>query len=510
MRTTAKIMIKSLLAASLLLGPVMGGLVKPAAAASSVVQSEIQVYVDGEKLKLDPAPVQEKGTTLVPMRPIFQALGAQLTWEQQSKTVIAKQGYTTITLQVGAKQAVVNSKSVPLDVPAKLVQGTTMVPLRFVGEALGAKVKWNQKARTVELTSAEAQLEEYWNSLPEAPEREPLTAVEIAGLNDDKVVMIQTDHAQGSGVVIGDRLILTNYHVMTKATNGTALTLDGKSLKINGIVASDEAADLAVIQTSDSIGVQPVEIGDTYDLEKGDRVIAIGSPYGLQNTVSEGLISNFLYEGGIDYLQINAPIDHGSSGGALFNEYGELIGITTWKVEGSTASLNFAVSAYHAELLLYGIDETAINAQSVKFLPSDLPDSLLSASTDEIAKVMDKNFDTIQTVKGKAKLRNWQVTRDAQGWIVITANIDPSFYMIYAEAAAEEMRYWTIDAVSELKRMLPDQKVELIVYYEQTFDYEPRGLADNEITMLEHGKWKVRYPVIHAQIKDRAHIDIRA
>ncbi|GGG04658.1 stalk domain-containing protein [Paenibacillus abyssi] len=504
MRKLAHKLLLSLLAAGLMFAPVMGGQVS-AAAASSTVQSDIQVYVDGSKISFKPAPIQEKGTTLVPMRPIFQALGAQVTWEQQSRTVIARKDFTTISLKVGSQQGVVNGKSVKLQVPAKLVRGTTMVPLRFIGEALGAKLSWSQAKRTITITSLEAQQEE----LSKPPVLEKYTAAEIVAMNDDKVVMIETDYAQGSGVVIGDRWILTNYHVMLRATAGTVWKLDGTSMQIKGLVEYDETADLAIIETSGPLGIKPVEIGRTDYLAKGDRVVAIGSPLGMQNTVSEGLISNFHYEGYIEYLQINAPIDHGSSGGALFNENGQLIGITTSKVEGSSANLNFAVSSYNVEMLMASLADKG-GTQTAKFLPSTLPDSLANASNDEIASVMKESFGSIQTMRGITTLRDWKVTRDAQGWLVITATIDPTFYMYYSEAVAGDMRLWTVDAVTELKRMLPDQPFEMFVYYEQTFGYEPRGIAANEKTLMADGKWKVSYPVIHAQASDRAHIDIRS
>jgi serine protease Do len=74
--------------------------------------------------------------------------------------------------------------------------------------------------------------------------------------------------------------------------------------------------------------------------EVGEKVYTIGSPLGLENTFSSGEISQLRED---NLIQINAPIDHGSSGGALINEYGEVIGITTAGIESSGANLNFAV-----------------------------------------------------------------------------------------------------------------------------------------------------------------------
>ena len=73
----------------------------------------------------------------------------------------------------------------------------------------------------------------------------------------------------------------------------------------------------------------------------GDKAYAIGSPRGLDNTLSDGMISQIREN---DYLQISVPIDHGSSGGALLNEYGEVIGITSGGLDDSGANLNYAIS----------------------------------------------------------------------------------------------------------------------------------------------------------------------
>ncbi len=229
-----------------------------------------------------------------------------------------------------------------------------------------------------------------------------------------------------------------------------------------------------------------MHLGDDEEVRKGDKVIAIGSPKGVQNTVSQGLISNIYFEDDIEHFQINAPIDHGSSGGGLFDEYGYLVGMTTSKVEGTSADLNFAVSVYNIYKLLHQYEQSENKAPA--FLPSTLPDTLKGASNDEIAKLMAKEFGSIQTEDGTTTLKNWKVSRDAQGWLVITADMEPSFYMIYAESIAKYSRMWALNTISDLKPLLPDDTIELTVYYEQTFSYEPRGLKQGEVTSLGDGK----------------------
>ncbi len=88
---------------------------------------------------------------------------------------------------------------------------------------------------------------------------------------------------------------------------------------------------------------RPVILGNSDDLQVGERVLAIGNPYGWENTVSDGLISGIREIDDFKLLQITAPISPGSSGGALFNMKGEVIGITTIGSQWGAQNLNFAI-----------------------------------------------------------------------------------------------------------------------------------------------------------------------
>lgn len=126
----------------------------PSVQKSTVPTSKtINVNIDGYYIVMDTPPIIEKGRTLVPLRAIFEALGAEVTYSSLTKTVIATKDDTTITLQIGKNVTEVNDKSHNLDVPAKIVQGRTLVPIRFVSEALGANVEWDGKTKTVYIIS---------------------------------------------------------------------------------------------------------------------------------------------------------------------------------------------------------------------------------------------------------------------------------------------------------------------------------------------------------------------
>lgn len=109
----------------------------------------VKVVVDGYPLSLDVSPVVERGRVLVPLRPIFEALGAQVSWDKKTKTVAAIRGARSVRLTVGQAVAYRNGVAVSLDVPAGIKKGRVLVPLRFVSEALGAEVNWNPVTSTV-------------------------------------------------------------------------------------------------------------------------------------------------------------------------------------------------------------------------------------------------------------------------------------------------------------------------------------------------------------------------
>ncbi|HUC92241.1 MAG TPA: stalk domain-containing protein [Paenibacillus sp.] len=517
MKTSVTNKIAALLAAAIIAVPAQAASAAPAEAAAQTPakQPGIRVYVDGKQLAFKPAPVERNGTILVPMRPIFDALEAPVAWQQQTKTVFARKGSRTIALKLGSKQAVVSGKAVKLSAPPQVIGGATMVPLRFVSEALDADTVWESTTKSVRIASVEYRLEQEIERLGSGQAvKKKLSAAEIVARVDDYVGMITTDYGQGSGIVLSDRWLLTNYHVINGAKEGQVQLGNGVSVPIQGVVEGDPEQDLAILQTKEPMpGFEDgggVAFGDGYSVRKGDRVYAIGSPLGIRNTVSEGLISNITFEGGARVFQTNAQIDHGSSGGGLFNEYGELIGITTSGVEDTKADLNFAVAVSGIEGWLQDLRENPVEAGKIRFPESALPDSLKDAADEDIRKLMEDNYGELQTSQGSATFDKWAVTRDAKGWIVISAVIDPAFYMLYGDKASNELREWALNIGSELRRMLPDERIQFLVSYEQTFNDEPRGFADGETTDLGGGKWRLRYDVIDLQILDRMHIRVRS
>jgi serine protease Do/serine protease DegQ len=170
----------------------------------------------------------------------------------------------------------------------------------------------------------------------------------------------------GSGVIFDARngYILTNAHVIESANEITVTLQDGRDLKAQ-IVGSDAPSDVAVLRVK-AEGLSQIALGDSSKSEVGDFVVAIGNPFGLQHTVTSGIISG-LSRSGInpdgyeDFIQTDASINPGNSGGALVNLRGELIGINTAILSrsGGNMGIGFAIPVNMArsvmeQLIRYG------------------------------------------------------------------------------------------------------------------------------------------------------------
>jgi Do/DeqQ family serine protease len=171
----------------------------------------------------------------------------------------------------------------------------------------------------------------------------------------------------GSGVIFDARAgyIVTNAHVVENANEITVTLQDGRDLKAE-VVGSDEPSDVAVLKVKSDNTMVQIGLGDSAKVEVGDFVLAIGNPFGLQHTVTSGIISG-LSRSGInpdgyeDFIQTDASINPGNSGGALVNLHGELIGINTAILSrsGGNIGIGFAIPVNMAhsvmdQLIKYG------------------------------------------------------------------------------------------------------------------------------------------------------------
>lgn len=158
---------------------------------------------------------------------------------------------------------------------------------------------------------------------------------------DDLGEVIQT----GSGLIVFDKNILvTNAHVITGGTTADAISESDEKIYIDGAIYYNQDEDIAILKLNNQNSIKPLKISTKYKV--GDKVVAIGSPLGIKNSVSDGMISNILDN---KTIQHSAPISPGSSGGALFNSKGRVIGINTATIT-SGQNINLAIPIQKVKL----------------------------------------------------------------------------------------------------------------------------------------------------------------
>ena len=482
----------------------------------SISSRTISVFVNGKKLAFDVDPVIINGNTMVPLRGIFESLGAKIEWNNETRAVVATRKGTRIVLPVYSSIMVVDKTPITLKEAATIIDGRTMVPVRAIAEAFGVDVFWRDEVKIVSIyedsekieyfemyrpdrTKATVeknlsdeykavgwgktiedikvtiytldgrekkvfpdevekykgvgwydniedvqitvyakdkskvifkyQLDDYkkvgwyepitvyaedgrtklinpfklddykkvgwypavtmyakdgrtlvispfmvetykelgWYTEPQVQNSTSsssdavLTAEEIYSKCSSAVFYIETYDrygrkiGSGSGFFINNKgVAVTNYHVIDGAYSiKVQLVNSQKSYNVKKIINYSSVNDWATIQV-DISGNSFLKIGDPQTVVGGATIYAIGSPLGLQNTISEGIISNpKRNDDGTNYIQITASISHGSSGGALINKKGEVIGITSASyIYGQ--SLNLAVPMTYLSSALEG------------------------------------------------------------------------------------------------------------------------------------------------------------
>ena len=204
-----------------------------------------------------------------------------------------------------------------------LINGNNYYKLRDLAEYVGFDVDSSNVSRTAIIDTA-----------PHV--RRELNAEEIYARCTPAVFYLEIYNSDGWAIKSGSGFFLnengvavTNFHVISGASDAAAVLSDGRECHVSGVYNWNEEEDWAVIQVEGS-GFSALTVGSESSAVGGAKVYAIGSPLGLQNTMTDGMISNpSRMDGNVRYLQTSAAISHGSSGGALINKYGEVIGITS-------------------------------------------------------------------------------------------------------------------------------------------------------------------------------------
>jgi len=171
----------------------------------------------------------------------------------------------------------------------------------------------------------------------------PLTPTQIASLARPSVVLIRADDSTGSGFVVrDDGTIATNLHLISGASEAVIVLPDGSELDDIEILAADAERDLVLLRSTGA-ELPPLLLGDSDEVTPGERVVAIGHAAELEEAISEGELSAVREIGdGLQVMQLSAALSPDASGGPLFNERGDVIGVATLVISQGQ-SLNFAI-----------------------------------------------------------------------------------------------------------------------------------------------------------------------
>jgi S1-C subfamily serine protease len=198
---------------------------------------------------------------------------------------------------------------------------------------------------------------------------------DVVKRSSDAVVLIAISNSAGQETALGsgflisaDGQIVTNYHVIKDAHAAIVKLSNGAFFPVDSVLASDPDKDLAIIKVNGR-NLPFLQIGDLESVHVGDHVVAIGSPLGLEGTVSDGIVSALRDVAKAKWIQTTAPVSHGNSGGPLLDMNNHVVGVITWGVNLQLGqNLNFAAPANEVKTLL-SAPTTAMRSSSPKSLP---------------------------------------------------------------------------------------------------------------------------------------------
>ena len=258
---------------------------------------------------------------------------------------------------------------------------------------------------------------------------------------------------QGSGFIFADGLVMTNAHIVNGSEKVIVGLTDGSKYNAK-VIGQDFLTDLAVLKIEEKRPWPKAKLGDSSKIKVGDWAIAIGNPFGLENTVTLGIISNlnrnistlrFTYDTKLELIQTDAAINAGNSGGPLLNSDGQVIGINTLIRSGPGAGLNFAIpinKAYsiaiqlikngkviHPMIGINLIDEPNNIVKVINVAPNSPADKSGILNNDIIIKVGKKNINNSSDVineiseNGIDKFINITLKRNKK---IIKLNVKPT------------------------------------------------------------------------------------
>jgi S1-C subfamily serine protease len=301
--------------------------------------------------------------------------------------------------------------------------------------------------------------------------------------------------ASGSGFIVSeDGKVLTNFHVVDGASKIKAVNNNGEYIDIKGIYYYSKEQDIALLQLDTNSKLPYVKLGDSDSIEQGDSIVAIGSPKGLQNSLSEGIISSLRKDirSGYSDIQISAAISPGSSGGALFNMNGEVIGITYAKANGGE-NINFAIPINEAKAIL--------NKTNTLSPISTIEKYNKEAAYEGFENYLTEKYDYFWVNDTKINIDSFDVYESKDGkYLSIYMNIydDDNHYADYqkvmkggtpkqVEDAKIAIQNWIYLPLNESKKFFPEKDLYLALSTVVLLDEEPSS------TDWEYAEYNTKY-----------------
>ncbi len=318
----------------------------------------------------------------------------------------------------------------------------------------------------------------------------PMNTQEILDTYQESIIQIETPLGSGSGFYLErHKLIITNSHVVSGLKE---LVISSKDLKRceAKVIYDDPKYDLAFISTKDLSVKTPLLLSKT-KVNDGDKVIAVGHPYGLNYTATQGIVSKAKrLQGELEYIQIDAAINPGNSGGPVLNESGEVIGVNTFIIQNSN-NLGFALPFHYVQEALDGFEklnkENIIRCSSCLNLVNeeDIKDDYCPECgvKIDVAKKRREGYTPVGSIKTVEKILK------GMGKDVNLARRGQRMWQLDIGSARIEIAYYDngiIVADSSLCR-LPHKNIEKIYHFlleENTkMDYLQFSINDNTILL---------------------------
>jgi len=275
-------------------------------AMSAGAQGAVRVFVDGDQVLFDQPPITQGGRVLVPLRGIFEKMGAVVEWNAGTRTVRAARGTTLVELQIGSRIARVDGRAVTLDVPPMVVGGRTLVPLRFISESLGATVDYRAESRTV-LISTTGQA----GPPPSPPPQQPPSGQTIKGVIATVTPAQSPSDQPRISVESGNIAYRINITLDTAITRVEVTTNTGGSVGVAALRPGDDAE----VTVRDGVATR---IRATYQMTSGkiDAIAKAGRTLVLTDGRSTRYASNVLISingqpasGGVDALKVGQVVE---------------------------------------------------------------------------------------------------------------------------------------------------------------------------------------------------------